>query len=69
MEHRGDRAQQAFGLTQRLMKYQAQREAGLDGDRRIDRLATAFNAASYAGQFVTRYLAFGILWRRLSLYL
>jgi len=25
------------------------------------------NAASYSGQFVTRYLAFGILWRRLSL--
>ena len=43
MERRGDRAQQTFGLTQRLMKYQAQREAGLDGDRRIYRLATAFS--------------------------
>jgi len=85
MEHRGDRAQQAFGLTQRLMKYQAQCETGLDGNLRIDRLATAFsgrwgmpgrnrffgkptvmlprliNAESYSGQFVTRYLAFGIL--------
>ena len=85
MQHRGYRAQQAFGLTQRLMKYQAQCETGLDGNLRIDRLATAFsgrwsmpgrnrffgkptvmlprliNAESYSGQFVTRYLAFGIL--------
>src|SRR5690242_11978195 len=44
MEHRGDRAQQAFGLTQRLMKYQAQRETGLDGNLRIDRLTTAFSS-------------------------
>src|SRR5216110_2926372 len=39
MEHRGDRAQQALGLTQRLMKHQAKRETCLDGDRRIDRLS------------------------------
>ena len=38
-----DGAQQAFGLTQRLMKYQAQCETGLDGNLRIDRLATAFS--------------------------
>src|SRR5690349_22407634 len=43
MEHRGDRAQQAFGLTQRLMKYEAQCETSLDGNRRIDRLAPAFS--------------------------
>ena len=73
------------------MERQAECEAGLDGDRRINRLpprapiagarqaATASSvnqtvmlprrtsAASYSGQFLTRYLAFGILWRRLSL--
>jgi hypothetical protein len=31
------------------------------------RLPRRINAASYSDQFVTRYLAFGILWRRLSL--
>src|SRR5205823_4584479 len=31
------------------------------------RLPRWTNAASYSGQFVTRYLDFGILWRRLSL--
>ena len=31
------------------------------------RLPRRTSAASYSGQFVTRYLAFGILWRRLSL--
>ena len=35
-QHRSERSQQAFGLTQRLMEHQAKREAGLDGDRRID---------------------------------
>jgi hypothetical protein len=37
-EHVGDRSQHALGLTQRLMKHQAKREARLDGDRRIDGL-------------------------------
>jgi hypothetical protein len=31
------------------------------------RLPRRINAASYSGQFVTRYLALGTLWRRLSL--
>src|SRR6059058_674951 len=31
------------------------------------RLPRWTNAASYSGQFATRYRAFGILWRRLSL--
>src|ERR1700678_2613992 len=31
------------------------------------RLPRRISAASYSGQFVTRYRAFGILWRRLSL--
>jgi hypothetical protein len=31
------------------------------------RLPRLTSAASYSGQFVTRYLALGILWRRLSL--
>ena len=43
MEQRGNRSQQTFGLTQRLMKYQAKREAGLDSDRRIYWLAAAFS--------------------------
>src|SRR5271155_5399363 len=38
-EHIGDRTQKTFGLTQRLVEHQAKREAGLDGDRRIDWLA------------------------------
>jgi hypothetical protein len=85
----GDRTKQLLGLAERSVEHQAKREAGLDGDRRIDRLtapvagachaATASSvnhtvrlprrtsAASYSDQFVTRYLAFGILWRRLSL--
>ena len=33
LEHSGDRPQQALGLTQRLMKHQAERQAGLDGSR------------------------------------
>src|SRR5580692_4458919 len=33
----------------------------------IVRLPRRASPASYSGQFVTRYLAFGILWRRLSL--
>ena len=90
-ERVGNRSQQAFGLTQRLMEDQAKREAGLDGDRRIDWLTAPLsggrgmpgingffgqpngdaprrtNAASYSGQFATRYRVFGILWRRVSL--
>src|SRR5208282_4716419 len=90
LEHIGDRSQQAFGLTQRLVEHQAKCETRLDGCRRIDRLTAALagagarhaatassvnqsvrlpcrtSAASYSGQFVTRYLALGNLWRRLS---
>src|SRR5277367_5569810 len=39
-EHIGDRPQKTFGLTQRLVEHQTKREAGLNGDRRIDWLAT-----------------------------
>src|SRR5271163_1609378 len=39
-EHIGDRTQKTFGLAQRLVEHQAKRKAGLDGDRRIDWLAT-----------------------------
>src|SRR5271168_2640702 len=35
-EHIRDRMQKTFGLTQRLAEHQTKREAGLDGDRRID---------------------------------
>src|ERR1700687_841523 len=42
-EHIGDRTKQAFRLTQRLVEHQAKREARLDGDRRIDWLATSFS--------------------------
>ena len=35
-EHFSDRPKQTFGLSERLVKHQAEREAGLDGDRRID---------------------------------
>src|SRR6202034_3816556 len=38
LEHVGDRSQQTLGLSQRLVEYQAEREARLDGDRRVDRL-------------------------------
>src|SRR5277367_683483 len=89
-EHVGDRMQKTFGLTQPLVEHQTKREAGLNGDRRIDWLATPLScrrrrpcrhrllgepnrqasrrtsAASYSGQFVTRYLALGNLWRRPS---
>ena len=37
-EYVGDRSQQALGLPQRLMEYQAKSKARLDGQRRIDRL-------------------------------
>jgi hypothetical protein len=40
LEHVGDRSQQTLGLSQRLVEYQAKREARLDGDRRVDRLTT-----------------------------
>ena len=33
IEHLDDRPQQTLSLTQRLMKHQAERQAGLDGDR------------------------------------
>jgi hypothetical protein len=33
-EHIGDRTKQPRGLTERLVKHRARREAGLDGDRR-----------------------------------
>ncbi len=90
-EHIGDRTQKTVGLTQRLVEHQAKRKAGLDGDRRIDWLATPLSgrrrmpcrqcllgephrqaspqmpsAASYSGQFVTRYRALENLWRRPS---
>src|ERR1700728_5363299 len=38
LEHVGDRSQQTLRLSQRLMEYQAEREARLDGDRRVDQL-------------------------------
>src|SRR5208283_2725597 len=41
LEHIGDRSQQAFGLTQRLVEHQAKCETRLDGCRRIDRLTAA----------------------------
>jgi hypothetical protein len=43
VEHIGNRSQQAFGLPQRLVKHQAQHEAGLDSSRRIDRLTAALS--------------------------
>jgi hypothetical protein len=45
LEHVGNRSQHALGLTQRLMEYQAQREAGLDSDRRIDRLSAPLSGS------------------------
>jgi hypothetical protein len=33
LEYVGDRSEQTLGLSQRLMEYQAEREARLDGDR------------------------------------
>jgi hypothetical protein len=42
VEHVGDRSQ-AFGLPQRLVKYQAKRETSLDRTRRIDRLTAALS--------------------------
>src|ERR1700722_911237 len=38
LERAGDRSQQTLGLSQRLLEYQAEREARLDGDCRVDRL-------------------------------
>src|ERR1700692_1248074 len=38
LEHIGNRAKQPFGLTERLVEHQAECEAGLNGDRRIDRV-------------------------------
>ena len=38
LEHIGDRAKQPLGLTERLVEHQAECEAGLNGDRGIDRL-------------------------------
>ena len=43
LEDVGDRPQQTFGLSQRLVKYESDREARLDGDRRIGRLASALS--------------------------
>src|ERR1700733_13233635 len=40
LERAGDRSQQTLGLSQRLLEYQAEREARLDGDCRVDRLTT-----------------------------
>jgi hypothetical protein len=40
LEHVGDRSQQTLGLSQRLVKDQAEREARLDGECRVDRLTT-----------------------------
>src|ERR1700739_2008317 len=40
----GDRTKQSLGLTERLVEHQAKREAGLDGDRRIDRLTAPFSS-------------------------
>jgi len=45
-KHIGDRVQKTFGLTQRLVEHQTKREAGLDGDRRIDCLATPLSGRS-----------------------
>src|SRR5271166_2437528 len=41
----GNRSRHARGLTQRLMEHQAKREAGLDGDRRIDRLTAPLSGS------------------------
>ena len=38
-KHVDDRAQQTLSLTVRLVKHQAKRKAGLDGDLRVYRLA------------------------------
>src|SRR5271156_3112657 len=43
-QHIGDRTQKTFGLTQRLVEHQTKRKAGLDGDRRIEPLATPLSA-------------------------
>jgi hypothetical protein len=40
LEHVGDRSQQALGLSQRLVEYEAEREARLNSNRRIDWLTT-----------------------------
>ena len=40
LEHIGNRTQKTFGLTQRPVEHQTKRKAGLNGDRRIDWLAT-----------------------------
>src|SRR3984957_20146192 len=42
-EHIGDRTKQPLGLTERLVEHQAKCEAGLDGDRRINRLTAPFS--------------------------
>src|SRR5580698_7136320 len=40
LQQAGDRSQQTLSLSQRLMEDQPEREARLDGDRRVDRLTT-----------------------------
>jgi hypothetical protein len=37
-EHIGDRTKQPFSLSERLVEHQAERQTGLNGDYRIDRL-------------------------------
>ena len=44
LERRDNRPQQAFGLTQRLVEHQPERETCFDGKRRIDRLTTALSS-------------------------
>ena len=63
LEHVGDRSQQAFGLTKRLMEYQAKREARLDGDRRIDRLTAPLSGGR---RMPCRHSLFGDPYRQAS---
>jgi hypothetical protein len=44
LEHLGNRSERTLGLSQRLVEYQAEREARLDGDRRVDRLTTPLSS-------------------------
>src|SRR5271166_5748179 len=44
-EYVGDRSQQALGLTQRLMEYQAESKARRDGQWRIDRLTAPLSGS------------------------
>jgi hypothetical protein len=56
-----------FGCDRRALRYLRDRLIPMGLVNHTVRIPRRINAASYSGQFVTRYLALGTLWRRLSL--